>query len=50
MDAVTIRNETIRWVASLVACFVIAIVLYLGAAFSVYLLGWIVELIGIIFT
>ncbi|MEW6582042.1 MAG: hypothetical protein AB1416_04700 [Actinomycetota bacterium] len=50
MNAITVRNEIIKWVVALVACFAIAIALYLGAAVQVYLLGWIIELIGIIFT
>ena len=50
MNAAVARNEVLRWIAAIVAVFVIAVVLYLGAVFSVYLLGWIVELIGIIFT
>jgi hypothetical protein len=49
MNAITVRNEIIKWVGAVVACFVIGIVLYLGAVFSMYLLGWIVELLGIIF-
>lgn len=49
MNAVMVRNEVFKWLGALVACFVIAIVLYLGAALSVYLLGWIIELIGTIF-
>jgi hypothetical protein len=50
MDAVTIRNEILRWVAAIAGCLALAVVIYLGAVFSVYLLGWIVQLIGIIFT
>jgi hypothetical protein len=42
-------NLAVKWVGSAVAIFVIAVGLYLGAVFSVYLIGWIVELIGIIF-
>jgi hypothetical protein len=38
-----------KWVGGAVAVVVIAIGLYLGAVLSVYLLAWIVELIGIIF-
>jgi len=49
MNAITARNEIIKWVGAVVAVFAIGIVLYLGAVFSMYLLGWIVELFGIIF-
>lgn len=49
MNAIIARNEVIKWVASFVACFVIGIVIYLGAVFSMYLLGWVVELFGMIF-
>lgn len=49
MNAITARNEVIKWVASFVACFVIGIVIYFGAVFSMYLLGWVVELFGMIF-
>jgi uncharacterized membrane protein YGL010W len=38
-----------KWVGGAVAVVVIAIGLYLGAVLSVYVLGWIIELIGIIF-
>jgi hypothetical protein len=42
-------NAAVKWVGSLVAVFVIAVGLYLGAVLSVYVLGWILELIDIIF-
>ena len=38
-----------KWVGGAVAVIVIAIVLYLGAVLSVYILAWIIDLIGIIF-
>lgn len=38
-----------KWVASAIAVFVIAIGLYLGAVLSVYVIAWIVDLLGIIF-
>jgi hypothetical protein len=38
-----------KWVGGAVAVVVIAIGLYLGAVLSVYLLAWIIELIGMIF-
>jgi hypothetical protein len=39
-----------KWVGGLIAVPVIAVLLYLGAVLNVYVLAWIVELIGIIFT
>jgi hypothetical protein len=42
-------NVAVKWVGSAAAIFVICVAIYLGAVFSVYLIGWIVELIGIIF-
>jgi hypothetical protein len=42
-------NVAVKWVGGAVAVFVIAIALYLGAVFQVYLIAWIVELIGTIF-
>jgi len=42
-------NVAAKWVGGAVAVPLIAIVLYLGAVFQVYLIAWIVELIGIIF-
>jgi len=38
-----------KWVGSAGAVLLIAVGLYLGAVLSVYLLGWVIELIGIIF-
>ena len=38
-----------KWVGAAIAVPLIAIVLYLGAVFQVYLIAWIVELIGTIF-
>ena len=42
-------NVATKWIGGAVAVPVIAIALYLGAVLQVYLLGWIVELIGWIF-
>ncbi len=42
-------NVAVKWVGSAVAVVAIAIGLYLGAVFQVYLIAWIVELIGTIF-
>ena len=38
-----------KWVGAAIAIVVIAIVIYLGAVLSVYILAWILDLIGIIF-
>jgi hypothetical protein len=38
-----------KWVGSAVAVGVIALALYLGAVLQVYLLAWVIELIGKIF-
>jgi hypothetical protein len=42
-------NVAVKWVGSAVAVFVIAVGLYLGAVLSVYALGWVLELLDIIF-
>lgn len=42
-------NVTAKWVGSIIATFVIAIVIYLAFVFQVYLLAWIVEFIAWIF-
>ncbi len=42
-------NVAAKWVGGAIAVPLIALVLYLGAVFQVYLLAWVVELIGIIF-
>lgn len=42
-------NPAVKWAGSAVAVVVIAIGLYLGAVLSVYVLGWILELLAIIF-
>jgi hypothetical protein len=38
-----------KWVGAAVFVFVAAVALYLGAVLQVYLIAWVVELIGIIF-
>ncbi len=38
-----------KWVAAVVVIVAVSIVLYLGAVLSVYVLAWILDLIGIIF-
>jgi uncharacterized membrane protein YGL010W len=42
-------NVAVKWVGAAIAVPVIALVLYLGAVFSVYVIAWIVQLIGVIF-
>ena len=42
-------KESAKWVAGAIAVFVLAIGIYLAAVLQVYILGWIVQLIGIIF-
>ena len=38
-----------KWIGAVVAIIVISIVIYLGAVLSVYILAWILDLIGMIF-
>ena len=42
-------NLAVKWGGSLVVVAVLAIVIYLGAVFSVYMIAWIVEFIGWLF-
>jgi hypothetical protein len=42
-------NLAVKWVGSIVVVPVIALAIYLGAVFQVYLIGWIVQLIGFLF-
>jgi hypothetical protein len=42
-------NPAVKWVGSAVAVFVLAIAIYLAAVIQVYLLAWVVEIIGRIF-
>jgi hypothetical protein len=38
-----------KWVLAAIIVVVVAVVLYLGAVLSVYVLAWILDLIGLIF-
>jgi hypothetical protein len=38
-----------KWFLALVAIIALAFIIYLGAVLSVYILAWILDLIGIIF-
>ncbi|HSJ73953.1 MAG TPA: hypothetical protein VK904_06520 [Miltoncostaeaceae bacterium] len=38
-----------KWIGAAVLVVVLAVVIYLGAVLSVYVLAWILDLIGIIF-
>jgi hypothetical protein len=42
-------NPAVKWFGSIVAVPLIALVIYLAAVFQVYLIGWVVQLIGTIF-
>ncbi len=42
-------NTGVKWVASAVAVFVLAIGIYLFGVLNVYIIAWIVEIIGNIF-
>ncbi len=42
-------NAAVKWVGSAVAVPVVAVALYIGAVVQVYLLGFIVQIIGDIF-
>lgn len=42
-------NAAVKWVGSAVAVVVLAIAIYLGAVLQVYVLAWVVEIIGRIF-
>ena len=42
-------NPAVKWVGSAVAVPVLAIAIYLGAVLQVYLIAWVVEIIGRIF-
>jgi hypothetical protein len=37
------------WILAAIVVVVLAIIIYLGAVLSVYVIAWVVELIGIIF-
>jgi hypothetical protein len=38
-----------KWIGAIVIIIILSIVIYLGAVLSVYILAWILDLIGIIF-
>ena len=42
-------NTTLKWVGGAIAVPVIALALYLGAVLQVYILAWIVQILGNIF-
>jgi hypothetical protein len=42
-------NLAVKWVGSAVAVAFLAIAIYLGAVFQVYLIAWIVQFIGWLF-
>jgi hypothetical protein len=42
-------NPAVKWVGSAIAVPVLAVAIYLGAVLQVYLLAWVVEIIGRIF-
>ena len=42
-------NLAVKWGGSLVVVAVLAIAIYLGAVFSVYVIAWVVEFIGWLF-
>ena len=42
-------NATVKWVSGAIVGPVIAIIIYLAAVFQVYILAWVVQIIGNIF-
>ena len=42
-------NASVKWVGSAVAVPVVAVLLYIAAVVQVYILAWIVQIIGAIF-
>ena len=42
-------NVAVKWVGGAIAVPVMAIVIYLAAVFQVYILAWVIQLIGEIF-
>ena len=46
---VAARNTAIKWVAAIIGVPILALLIYLGAVLQVYILGFVVQLIGIIF-
>jgi hypothetical protein len=41
---------TTKWVAAFVGTIALALAIYLGAVLQVYLLAWVIEIIGRVFT
>jgi hypothetical protein len=39
-------NPAVKWVGSAIAVPVLAVAIYLGAVLQVYVLAWVVEIIG----
>jgi len=42
-------NTSVKWVGALIAVPLVALGLYIGAVVQVYLLAWVVQIIGTIF-
>jgi hypothetical protein len=42
-------NVAVKWVGGAIAVPVLAVVIYLAAVFQVYILAWVIQLIGEIF-
>lgn len=42
-------NPAVKWVGSAIAVPVLAVAIYLGAVLQVYIIAWVVEIIGRIF-
>jgi hypothetical protein len=42
-------NDAAKWVGGAILVPLIAIAIYLGGVFNVYLIAWVVEIIGTIF-
>ena len=42
-------NVAVKWVGGAIAVPVLAILIYLAAVFQVYILAWVIQLIGNIF-
>jgi hypothetical protein len=38
-----------KWIGAVIVVLAVSAILYFGAVLSIYILGWILELIGIIF-
>ena len=42
-------HATVKWVGGAIAVPVLAIIIYLAAVFQVYILAWVIQIIGNIF-